>query len=217
MAAEAKPREMLKLPPPKPSEVQDAVTRVYQKALQVDAGRRPNYIIGDFNGDGSPDLAVADFNYAGPFSFVGVLMNQGDGTFSAPQLVPVNFPAARSVTVGDFNGDGNAATVRRNLAGFVSGIDMRVAANGRAGVAAGYTTSTNAPDGRGPASVETAHIAAYGGLSVGAANLRGGAACAFPTIDPDPQSAFPGVFVRAAAGAEEGLRLAAPLPWASSL
>jgi FG-GAP-like repeat len=71
-------------------------------------GSRGGIAVGDFNGDGSPDLAVADFNYAGPYSFVGVLMNRGDGTFSAPQLVPVNFPAARSVTVGDFNGDGNA-------------------------------------------------------------------------------------------------------------
>jgi hypothetical protein len=71
-------------------------------------GSRGGIAVGDFNNNGSLDLAVADFNYAGPYSFVGVLMNQGDGTFSAPQLVPVNFPAARSVTVGDFNGDGNA-------------------------------------------------------------------------------------------------------------
>jgi hypothetical protein len=69
-------------------------------------GSRGGIVVGDFNGDGSPDLAVADFNYAGPFSYVGMLLNQGDGTFQPVQLVPVSFPAARSVTVGDFNGDG---------------------------------------------------------------------------------------------------------------
>jgi hypothetical protein len=47
-------------------------------------GSRGGIVVGDFNGDGFPDLAVADFNYAGPFSYVGILMNRGDGTFGAP-------------------------------------------------------------------------------------------------------------------------------------
>jgi hypothetical protein len=71
-------------------------------------GSRGGIAVGDFNGDGHPDLAVADFNYAGPFSYVGMLINQGDGTFNPVQLVPVNYPAARSVTVGDFDHDGHA-------------------------------------------------------------------------------------------------------------
>jgi hypothetical protein len=53
--------------------------------------------VGDFNGDGKPDLAVA----AG--SGVEILLNHGDGTF-APALV-VNQPAS-SVVVADFFGDG---------------------------------------------------------------------------------------------------------------
>ena len=51
---------------------------------------------------------------------------------------------------GKFNGDGNAATVRRDLAGFFTGVDARFD-DGRAGIAAGYTGSRNNLDGRGSA------------------------------------------------------------------
>ena len=42
---------------------------------------------------------------------------------------------------GRFDADGNAATLRRDLAGFIGGVDTRVGGNGRAGVAAGCTAS----------------------------------------------------------------------------
>ncbi len=97
---------------------------------------------------------------------------------------------------GRFDGDGNAASVRRDLAGFMTGLDTRVGASGRAGIAAGYTGSKNALDGRGSANVETGHVAAYGGWSFGALNLRAGGAFAFHTIDTDRTVAFPGFFDR---------------------
>jgi subtilase-type serine protease len=93
---------------------------------------------------------------------------------------------------GKFNGDGNAATVRRDLAGFVTGVDTRVGSYGRLGVAAGYTGSKNALDGRGSSRVDTGHIAGYGGWSFGAVNLRAGGAYAFHTIDTDRTVAFLG-------------------------
>jgi hypothetical protein len=58
-------------------------------------------VVGDFNGDGISDLAVADQDSAS----VSILLGKGDGTFHAP----LRFFAgsnARSLTVGDFNGDG---------------------------------------------------------------------------------------------------------------
>ncbi|MBV8836318.1 MAG: autotransporter domain-containing protein, partial [Alphaproteobacteria bacterium] len=100
---------------------------------------------------------------------------------------------------GRFDGDGNAASVRRDLAGFITGVDTRVGPNGRAGFAAGYTGSRNALDGLGQANVETAHVAAYGGASFAALNLRSGAAYAFHSIDTDRTIAFPGFFDRATA------------------
>ena len=57
--------------------------------------------VGDFNGDGTPDLAVAN----AASNNVSVLLGNGDGSFQPAQ----NFGAGRnpeSVAVGDFNGDG---------------------------------------------------------------------------------------------------------------
>ena len=42
----------------KTSEVQEAVKRVFKDAAVVDTNYNPNFIAGDFNGDGSQDLAV---------------------------------------------------------------------------------------------------------------------------------------------------------------
>jgi hypothetical protein len=60
--------------------------------------------VGDFNGDGNQDLAVANQN-GNDVSVVSVLLGDGAGSFSAP----TNFSAGTyplSVAVGDFNGDG---------------------------------------------------------------------------------------------------------------
>ena len=45
--------------PPNPTEIRDAVARVFEKAATPDTSSNPNFAIGDFNGDGSEDLAVA--------------------------------------------------------------------------------------------------------------------------------------------------------------
>jgi hypothetical protein len=45
-------------PAPKPEEVQDAVKRIFKNVVTIDADRRPNFVAGDFNADGSQDLAV---------------------------------------------------------------------------------------------------------------------------------------------------------------
>ena len=52
------PQQMPKLPPPQPNEVQDAVTRVFRDAALIDTSHKPSFIVGDFNGDKSQDIAV---------------------------------------------------------------------------------------------------------------------------------------------------------------
>jgi hypothetical protein len=67
------------------------------------AGDGPSSVaVGDFNGDGRPDLVVA--NEWG--STVTVLLGNGDGAFQAAQSYDVD-GGSSSVAVGDFNGDGH--------------------------------------------------------------------------------------------------------------
>jgi trimeric autotransporter adhesin len=61
----------------------------------------PIVAIGDFNGDGIPDIASA------PHGGIAISLGNGDGTFAAP-LIP-NVDSADGINafgVGDFNGDG---------------------------------------------------------------------------------------------------------------
>jgi hypothetical protein len=51
-------KEAPKPSPPKPEDVTAMLARVYQKAVTPDTSREPAFLVGDFNGDGSQDLAI---------------------------------------------------------------------------------------------------------------------------------------------------------------
>ena len=53
------PAATKELAPPKPEEVNDAIVRVFHKAATVDSNYTPLALVGDFNGDGSEDIAIA--------------------------------------------------------------------------------------------------------------------------------------------------------------
>lgn len=55
---ESTPVQLTTVAAPKQSEVQEAVKRVFKDAAVVSNNHNPNYLSGDFNGDGSQDLAV---------------------------------------------------------------------------------------------------------------------------------------------------------------
>ena len=71
--------------------------------------------VGDFNGDGKMDVAVAAFcsypNLPGcsvARSAVAVYLSNGDGSYQSPILSTGNLPPyIRSIVLGDFNGDGH--------------------------------------------------------------------------------------------------------------
>jgi hypothetical protein len=74
----------------------------FQQQPDLPAGAEPAAVaVADVNGDGVPDLVVAN---AGDGT-VGVFLGHGDGTFGAQQLFPAGISPG-SVAVADVNGDG---------------------------------------------------------------------------------------------------------------
>jgi FG-GAP-like repeat/Dockerin type I domain len=75
----------------------------------VPGGGIDGLAVGDFNGDGKPDLASANYNS----SNVVIMLGNGDGTFRpAPNAVSALGPV--SVAAGDINGDGKADLIIGN-------------------------------------------------------------------------------------------------------
>jgi hypothetical protein len=68
--------------------------------MSIAVPNSPNFLaVGDFNGDGKPDLAM------GTAAGVAILPGNGDGSFGAAANYTVG-NGAFAVALGDFNGDG---------------------------------------------------------------------------------------------------------------
>ncbi|MBR0868815.1 autotransporter-associated beta strand repeat-containing protein [Bradyrhizobium tropiciagri] len=147
---------------------------------------------------GGPQLAEADSLVASAALAYAGTARPAFPVKARPPAVPARIPETTFWTQGvgawgQLDGNGNAARMTRDLAGFFSGVDHRFAANWVAGIAGGYTSSTVRVSNRASsADIQTAHIAGYTGASYGAFNLRGGAGASFSTLDTSRSIVFPG-------------------------
>jgi len=128
------------------------------------AGSQPDSVaVGDFNGDGKLDLAIANYNS----NNVTVLLGDGTGGFTAAPGSP--FPAGTqpySVAVGDFNGDGKPDLAIANVA---SGNVTVLLGSGTGG----FTAAPGSPFAVGsyPESVVVADFNADGKLDLAVAGV----------------------------------------------
>ena len=147
-------------------------------------GTSPNSVaVGDFNGDGTPDLVVANIGDQTTPGTVSVLINKQNGTFKSA----VNYPAGSapySVAVGDFDGDGKP--------------DLAVADNGSGTVTVllnaggSFPSPIPYPVGMNPTSVAVGDFNGDGSPDLAVANYGDGTVSVLlnvgPTIPSPPGS-----------------------------
>jgi len=94
--------------PAKPGEIDEALTRVFDKAARMDSTQAPSFVVGDFNGDASEDIAVlAKVN---PDSLAGINNELANWILEDPKQVPIPgtkaaLQATRAKTVSAEKGD----------------------------------------------------------------------------------------------------------------
>jgi hypothetical protein len=91
----------------------------FQTAVSYDSGgyRASSVALGDLNGDGKPDMVVANYcqsNSCSGDGEVSVLLGNGDGTFQTAIMYDSGGYDASSVALGDVNGDGKPDMVVAN-------------------------------------------------------------------------------------------------------
>jgi len=120
--------------------VTTAITRIDNAALG-------QFFIGDFNGDGSPDVAIFGTDHVTGQHAVGILLGNGDGTFQAAKETILSVPGTPLTGIcaaadADFNGDGRLdLTYLSNNGGALSLVFLAGKADGT--FAAGVATSVS--------------------------------------------------------------------------
>ncbi|MEG4008977.1 DUF4347 domain-containing protein [Microcoleus sp. Pol11C1] len=127
--------------------------------------------IGDFNGDGKPDLATANLNS----STASILLNTTTTGATTPTLAPkVDFPTGTgpwSVSIGDINGDGKPDLALVNGGSSTASILLNTTATGA--TTPTFATKVDFPTGTNPVSVSIGDFNGDGLSDLAVANHYG--------------------------------------------
>ena len=131
--------------------------------------RSQSVAVGDFNGDGKLDLAVANYDS----NTVSILLGTGTGSFGAKTDFGTGIEPA-SVAVGDFNGDGKLDLAVTNFGYSFAGepiIDPRTVSILLGTGTGSFGAKTDFGTGSGPASVAVGDFNGDGNLDLAVANF----------------------------------------------
>ncbi|MBD2119009.1 beta strand repeat-containing protein, partial [Microcystis wesenbergii] len=134
--------------------------------------RLDSVTVGDFNGDGKSDLAVANVDGGN----VSVLLGTGTGSFGTATNFTVGV-GLRSVTVGDFNGDGKSDLAVANTFGYNVSVLLGTGTGS-------FGTATNFTVGSGPRSVTVGDFNGDGKSDLAVANRLGNNVSILLNADP---------------------------------
>ena len=137
----------------------------FRSAASLTTGGSPQTIaVGDFNGDGIPDLAVANAcGSTASSNTMTIFLGNGDGSFTATGQVLSTGSYPASIAVGDFNGDGTADLAVANAG---SNTVTVLLGDGNGSFTAGATQAT----GDSPASIAAGDFNGDGVLDMVVAN-----------------------------------------------
>ncbi|WRH67325.1 MAG: FG-GAP-like repeat-containing protein [Planktothrix sp. GU0601_MAG3] len=149
-----------------------ATTPTFATKVDFPTGTSPYSVsIGDINGDGKPDLAVANSNSSGTAS---ILLNTTATVATTPTFATkVDFPTGthpNSVSIGDFNGDGKPDLATANRFGNTASILLNTTATGA--TTPTFATKVDFPTSNFPASVSIGDINGDGKPDLATANTN---------------------------------------------